>query len=248
MTVLVDRRIGSKDLLEPLRKLGLVAELTELEFGDVAFVGKGEKGTPLDIGIELKRLGDLIGSLRDGRLAGHQLPGLLKTYEHTWLLVEGAWRSGAHGELLAPRRGRGWVTPPGRMSAHELTKQLLTLELRGGLHVEHTTTRTDTLHFLVALYHWWTDVTLDDHRSHLAIHRPPTLAPIGQFRETVTTLPGIGLRTSLAVRKHFRSLRRAFAAPVKEWAAIIQETEDRKVRFGEKRAARVVAAIEEEHT
>src|ERR1035437_8002080 len=127
--ILVDLRIGSKYLLAPLKAAGFEAQLVELEFGDIAFEGKGPNGTTLNIGVELKVLGDLVNSLRTGRLAGHQLPGLLKTYDYAWLLVEGEWRANAAGQVTTQKRRRLWTGIPGKMSASELDKQLLTLEL-----------------------------------------------------------------------------------------------------------------------
>src|ERR1035437_3942143 len=136
--ILVDRRVGSNDLLAPLKAAGFDAQLVELAFGDIAFEGKGLNGTPLNVGVELKRLGDLVSSLRTGRLAGHQLPGLLRTYDYAWLLVEGQWRANAAGQVTTQKRSRLWTVIPGKMTASELDKQLLTLELCGGLHVAHT--------------------------------------------------------------------------------------------------------------
>ena len=229
--ILVDRRIGSKDLLAPLIKLGLDAELTELSFGDVAFEGKGQHNTSVDIGIELKCLPDLISSLRTGRLAGHQMPGLLKTYEYTWLVIEGTWRPDRKGEV-ALLRNRGWHSRTwqplhGRMTVSEMEKQVLTLELCGGLHVRYTNNRRATLEFISTLFRWWTDKSMSKHQSHLAVHVPQGFSPISDFRQVVSRFPGIGLKTSLAVERHFHaSLDRACTADVDEWAAI--ETKDDK--------------------
>jgi ERCC4-type nuclease len=234
--ILVDRRVGSNDLLAPLKAAGFDAQLVELAFGDIAFEGKGPNGTTLNIGVELKVLGDLINSLRTGRLAGHQLPGLLKTYDHAWLLVEGQWRANAAGQVTTQKRRGVWAPVPGKMSASELDKQLLTLELCGGLHVAHTHTRADTVRFLGNLYRWWTDRALDSHTSHLALHVSPTVYAISPFRAAVCQWPGIGLKTSSAVERRFSSIRHAAAAPVEEWAAIT--TGDRKL--GKKTAERVV--------
>src|ERR1035437_1042749 len=127
--ILVDRRIGSNDLLAPLKAARFEVQLVELEVGDIAFEGKGPNGTTLNVGVELKVLGDRINSLRTGRLAGHQLPGLLKPYDYAWLLVEGQWRANAAGPVTTQKRRGLWAAVPGKMSASELDKQLLTLEL-----------------------------------------------------------------------------------------------------------------------
>ncbi len=220
--ILVDRRVGSKELLQPLLAAGMMVTLTELEFGDVAFQGFGPKGTTLDIGVELKTIGDCVSSLTSGRLAGHQLPGLRAAYEHTWVLVEGNWRHDDHGQLVTYQgKRRGWKPIPGRMSATELEKQLLTLELCGGVHVRHTNSRSDTLRFLCSLYRWWTDKAVDAHTSHLAVHTPPALVAVSPFRQAVMRWPGLGLKASLAVERHFgASVIRAVTAEPGEWAEI----------------------------
>jgi ERCC4-type nuclease len=225
--IFVDRRIGSEDLLLPLQKRGLPATFTELKAGDIAFEGKGAENTTLDIGIELKRLdsGDLLQSLRSGRLAGEQLPKLLGAsgaYSHAWLVVEGQWRTDDSGHVVVyqgPKRG--WKPLRGRLTAAELTKSLLTLEVCGGLHVRYTNSRTDTLQFIDMLYRWFTDKAIDKHTSHLAVHDTATFMPTSDFRRTVMAFPGIGLRVSADVEKCFKgSLIRAINAPASLWAEI----------------------------
>lgn len=223
----VDERTGSKELAKPLTAVGLPVEITHLDFGDVAFLGRGESGTETDIGIELKTLGDCISSLRSGRLAGHQLPGLVKTFQHIWLIIEGYWRHDEHGQIVTFQgKERGWRKIPGGMIAGELEKQLLTLEMSGGLHVRFTNARRDTIRFIYHLYRWWTDGDLDSHKSHLRVHHTPTLIPISAERRTLTTLPGLGIKASGVAEKHFIGLDgrcdllRAFNASVDEWAAL----------------------------
>jgi len=236
--ILVDRRVGSKELLTPLQASGYDAEITELEYADIAFVGRGPNGSSLDIGVELKNLNDLVQSLRSGRLAGHQLPGLRATYEHAWLVVEGQWRTNDAGMVITYQgKQRGWVPLHGKMTASELEKQVLTLELCGGLHVRYTNSRRDSVRFMGTLYRWFTDVAADQHTSHLALHQQPTLVPISDFRQTVCRFPGVGLKASLAVEVTFESsLRDAVNADMHAWANIVVGER----RLGEKTAQRIV--------
>lgn len=230
--ILVDDRVGSVDLIKPLNDSGLQASKTRLEFGDVAFTGLGAADTILDIGLELKTINDLVGSLRSGRLAGHQLPGLRQTYDHTWLLVEGLWRHDTSGRLVTYQgKTRGWCPIPGRMTASELEKQVLTLELCGGLHVRYLPSRRDTIRFVGSLYHWWADTALDRHTSHLVAHTAPTIVPISDFRQTVMRFPGVGYKTSLAVEQLFGgSLRKAINASLDEWASVTTVTDKGQAR------------------
>jgi ERCC4-type nuclease len=246
--LLVDYREGSKDLLKPLLAAGLPAEIANLDSGDLAFQGKGVKGVPLAVGIELKRLDanstDLTQSLQSGRLSGEQLPKMLGkdgAYDYAWLLIEGSWRHDEAGHITVyqgPKRG--WTPIRGGITAAELEKRVLTLELCGGLHVRHTSSRRDSVRFIAALYHWWVDTSLDAHQSHLAVHEPNSLIHISDFRRAVSAWPGIGLKTSKAVEGCFRgSVRRAASASESDWAELDIDGK----RFGTARAKKLVAFL-----
>jgi ERCC4-type nuclease len=227
--LLVDDRAGSNDLVVPLQRLGLPAELSRLEYGDLAFVGRGEGKTTVDIGIEFKKLAELITSIRDGRFAGHQLPGMNLTYTHYWLLIEGAWKSNTKGEIIVPHR-HGWHPIQTGMTASAFNKHILTFELCGGCHVHFTNTRVDTHRFICSLYRWWTDVAMDAHTSHLAVHTPVGLIPLSPFRQAICSWPGIGRKTSKAIETHFGgSITRAATATTDEWAGIVINSNGRRL-------------------
>lgn len=255
--ILVDYRNGpdvakatkAADLLTPLLEAGLPASETTLEFGDVAFEGRGVKGAPVWIGIEFKKFSDLIQSMSTDRLQGHQLPGLVIEYERPWLVVEGEWTHDDRGRVTQ-WKGKGRRRPVlGAPPAAELEKQLLCLHTRGGLHVRHCFTRRDTVRFLCQLYRFWTDKDLDKHKSHLAIHAPDLdrglLIPISDFRRIVAQIPGVGYRTSGAVEKHFGgSFRKMMFASVDDWAAITTTDDSGKTkRIGASRAQKIVEAL-----
>lgn len=245
--LLIDDRVGSKDLLKPLKAAGLPAEIARLDFADVCFQGKGPNGSALDIGVELKTLSDLVGSLRSGRLAGHQLPGLSSHYDYTWLIVEGLWRHDEAGQVVMYRgKMRGWQPIPGRMTASELEKQVLTLENCGGMHVRYVNSRRDTVRFISNLYRWWTDIAVDMHTSHLAVHTAPTIVPVSDFRQAIMRWPNIGLKTSKAVELAFRgSIRAACLASIEEWATIETITDKGQARrLGVKAATEIVKFLE----
>lgn len=244
--LLVDSRAGSQELTKPLQQLGLDVCETVLDFGDVAFVGRGAKGVSVDIGVEYKQIGELIQSLRSGRLAGHQLLGMRPAYEHSWLLIEGIWKADPKSGLIcteryvASKRRKMWVPLPGRMTLSELEKQLLTLEFCGGMRARFADTQEDTLRFLLTLYRWWTDEDLDKHRSHLAIYHAPTLTPVSDFRRIIHGIPGVGFRASLAAEKQFKTVRRAMRASIQEWAELTTlDDKGKPKRLGEKVAGRI---------
>lgn len=250
--ILVDYRKGSKHLTPYFEAMGLPVNKGQvtLPFADVAFEGRGDGDEPIQIGVELKRLSDMFGSLRDGRLPGHQLPGLVGPkgfFDLAWLVVEGVWDSDAAGKIVVPKKhSKGWILAPGGIPVSELEKRVLTLEMCAGLHVRFTNSEHATARFIANLYRWWTDKSLDEHRSHLAIHTASAFLPISDFRATVADrFPGVGIRTSLAVEAHFGgSLQRACNAPAREWAEITTVDKHGKPRrLGTKIAEQIVTFV-----
>lgn len=218
--LLVDERIGSKDLLTPLQMFGVPAALAHLEFADFAFIGRGIEGADVSVGIELKETRDLIGSLQSSRFTGHQLPGLVRTYDRVWLLTEGIWRAGAGGifEVMAG----GWRAVRGTgarsLMLNDIESWILTQTIRGGIGYWHSSTRHDTIRFISVLYHWWTDKSLDEHRSHQAIYRPPPdramMVEPSTFQQMVSCIPGVGWEKSGAIEDQGYSMVTLCAADV----------------------------------
>src|SRR5713226_5977932 len=112
--ILVDNRVGSNHLVEPLRKR-LHCDVVEehLDSGDVAFEGFGpalaakDGGSTIRVGIELKVLGDMLGSMRSERFAGSQLVCMSEDYDISILIIQGHWQPGESGQLLTLTRN-GW--------------------------------------------------------------------------------------------------------------------------------------------
>lgn len=224
--ILVDFREDSKNkagekrgLWDDLKKTSLPIEQAKLEFGDLMFIGNGPEGE-VTVGIEFKKIRDLLQSIRTGRYQGHQLLGM-QSYDFRYLLVEGDYRSNEQG-LVTLRAGHSvWKPAPGRMASAELDKTLIGLPLRAGTLVWRTGNRADTVAWITHLYRNWTDKPWDAHTSHVAIYRPPTLVPISDYRTTVSTFPGIGVKTSKLVERHFSgNLRKTVTAPIHEWGRI----------------------------
>ena len=245
MSLLVDRREGSKHLVKPLQRLGVETEITELPFGDVCFQGRGIGDTPLTIGVELKKLPDLVASLRSGRLADHQVPGMIGPegmYNYAWLVIEGQYRVNTAGQLLH-QTPIGWRAVPGGMNVAELEKQVLTLELCSGMHVRFTNRETDTVQFVVNLYRWFTDKAMDAHTSHLIAHQPNGIIPLSDFRATLMVrCPHMGRASSAAAEVRFGgSLRKAAMATVDDWAGVVMiDRKGKTKRLGARRAEEIV--------
>jgi ERCC4-type nuclease len=224
--ILLDRRIGSSDLYQPLRAFGLPVHLTTLDSADVAWLGRGLGEEPVPIGVEIKRIGDLLTSITTGRLSGYQLPKLINEYRHAWLLIEGQYRSGAEG-LLETRQGAVWAPHAlGRSpwTYREVEAFLTTLEVRAGVHVRRAWNRGETAALVAMLYQWWTAKGYDEHRAHQAMYSPamdagllykPSLA-----RRVAAELPGIGIGKSGAVADRFKTVRRLVGASEEEWQEV----------------------------
>ena len=229
--------------------------LTRLEFGDMAFMGRGPCDMPVMIGVERKALSDLANSMVSGRFSGHQLPGLQNSYSSVYLIVEGLWRPNSNDGILEEyRRGEWRALEYGnrRFMAKEIYGFLNSLSLRVGVNVWRTGTKQETVAVVMALRHWWVDKKWEDHKSHAGLHvgrwgmeegeggvefelgvSKPSLA-----RRVAKELPGIGWKRSRYVAKGFGdSTWEMIMAGEEEWGRI--------KGIGKKVAERVVRAIRE---
>lgn len=238
----IAREVGSKEFVEPLRRLGIDARLATLDSADFAFEGNGPDGA-VQVGVERKALSDLVTSLRDGRLCGlptqegkgGQLHRLKAAYDVCWLLIEGHWTTGPGGRLQV--RGRTKTRPlPGSFTEDSLTKQLLSIQVKGGLYLQHTSGISQSAAWLASLHRWWTDKTWDQHQSLNVLHtRQRGIMPISTFREMVMPLPGVGLAGSKALEEYFGgSLSRLLAADVQTLSQIPVKTPAGPRRLGAK--------------
>lgn len=235
----VDIRAGSNDLIPLLRRRGVRdVEPATLFFGDIEITGRGPEDRPVSIGIEHKKLPDLLQCIDNGRFVGHQLPGMLDIYEVNWLLVEGIWRERPDGLIEVPR-GAGWQpirTGMGSAMAATLQGFLMTMEQKVGLKVMRTGTCMQTVDWLFHLNRWWTAKEWEEHRAHLAFDNSQAMALISRpslLRRVAATLPGIGMGRSGPVSRKFSSVVDMALAGKEEWMGIVgigKTTAERVVR------------------
>ena len=219
---MVDPRVGSRELGSHFLKSDVAFELTPLTFGDVSFVGEGPTG-PCMIGVERKPIRDLVNSLMSQRLNGHQLPGLVQTYDVTWLIIEGIWRANDDTGLIEIPRGREWVPVESRIEAINLEMWLLTLQMLGGVRVQATYGLKDTARYIAALQQWWTSKTWDEHKGHLALYQPidrQLFAKPSLLRRWAAELPGIGYEKSKAIETAFGTPYAMAVAEAVQWRTI----------------------------
>jgi ERCC4-type nuclease len=236
----IDPREGSDTLIGPLTDRGLPVTVEYID-ADVAFTGRGEKGVPLEVGVEYKKLPDYLASMK-GRLQGVQVPRMLKTYDRRYLIVEGEINYDAKGRILR-RAGRNfWKPIPGQPPAAEILKKLIVMELRGGIYTIRTSNFRETLLWVECLYRVWTDKDLDEHKSHLAIYAPDIDARMTEelpwFVEAMSRLDGIGLSKAKALGKEFNnSMDDLLASSLHR----ISQTPVEDLRGGVKRLGKVAA-------
>jgi len=228
--IFVDPRIGSADLVEYIPS-ALVQE-QKLDFGDVMFFGDGPKSKPVvRVGIELKKLSDLLNCISDKRFVGHQMIGMVNSYDERWLVIEGVYRTNPASGLLEILKGKNWVSAgfgPKRWLGSALDKFLMTIRKKAGIQVWNTANRDQTAQWIMSTYRWWEE-GYDSHTSHLAIYDPIDTVQFDMPNVVVRVAAqlgkgknkqGLGYKKAYEVAEHFSSLGEMFDASVEEWQRI----------------------------
>src|SRR6185312_172044 len=181
--ILLDSRVGSKELYQPISDLGLPVMIDTLPYADIAFTGEGPDG-PISIGIERKTLLDLIESMRSGRLVGHQLPGLMDSYNVVYVLVEGKWEPsfGGDGTIMQwMEKYKSWrPIPQASVRYKEVDSFLITLNVRGGVKVIKSGSIWESAHIIGDLHRWWSK-DWNEHSDLTAMHKPKMEAVNGHI-------------------------------------------------------------------
>lgn len=244
----LDRRIGSAELAPLFKPYGLQVEVSDLEFGDLDWLGKGVGGKHVSVTIERKVIDDLLRSFTEGRLSGHQLPGMARNYDYAYLIVEGIWRPGLNGEVVVwqpnGRAGEGrWQSRGVQYSA--VTNYLMGLGLRAGVMVWRLGSKEETAAFAAGQYRMWQQ-PWDSHTSHQTLYSPTLLSggPEGRRVHLVERkvslaedwafrLPRIGEKTARKVAAWFRSGERLATARMDEWMRVEGVGRDTAVKVRE---------------
>ncbi|MFW9899869.1 MAG: ERCC4 domain-containing protein [Candidatus Thorarchaeota archaeon] len=235
--IIIDNRTGSKELLKYFPKN--TAQLDNLDFGDFIFFGNGPTGI-VSVAIERKVMSDLISSMTSGRLVGHQLPGLLSTYNYIWIIIEGIWRTSPTDGLVQMYTHTGWQDYKFDHRFHKtshIIKYLLTLSIMGNVRIWFTTSPKETVQFITSLYSWWTDKEYDEHRALMQEHEPeisfvkPTL-----LKRVAKELDGIGRKKAGLINNKFGSVLEMCMASEDDWREI--------PGIGKKLACKIVESLQ----
>lgn len=230
--ITVDPRAGSSQFGPLLRRLGLQVTMMQMPYGDIAFDGMLSDGSPTSYGLELKSVGDVIACVQSGRFAGHQLPGLMNSYDNVWLMIYGQWRArvpdGVLEELRDGRNGGKYWTPAGggqRLWMHrDLEAWLLTMQIAGGIRVHRVRDVDEAAIWIRTIYHW---SQRTDHKSHQVIYSGKHLwqdrALMGKpplARRVAAELPHIGVKRSAEVARRFHTVAEMVEAEVGDWMQV----------------------------
>lgn len=160
-TLLVDYRVGSKDLFPALLKLGVRASLAkppnELVYGDCCWLGNGPDGM-VEVGVERKNVFDFVSSMRENRLSGHQVSGMCETYDVRYLLLEGEWAI-KDGTVWAQNKWNVWkelkpgVSRP--VSAGEMVGFISAIVNQAGFGLIRTCGADESAYWLRYYWGWW---------------------------------------------------------------------------------------------
>lgn len=205
--LLVDDRVGSRELLRPLKRAGTPAQLQRLRFADFSFWGHGPRGR-VRVGVERKTISEILTAITDSRFTGHQLPGLLKAYDYTYLVVEGNYYPDpASGILMVNGRAAGH-TRQGHLFENA-EKFLMTLELKAGLRVRRTNTPVHTALWIAALYRWWQKRWSEHKSAYVVDETKPDRAILDartMKRKVANQLTGLAWVRSVKADSYFPSI------------------------------------------
>jgi len=217
--VYIDDRVGSKEL-HPYLVDRVPCSLSRLAYGDLAWVGNGSGGLPVNIAVERKTISDLCSSITSGRLSGRQLLGLLNTYSHVWVLVEGIWRASPVDGMLEVYKRGGW-TPlkrgPNRWMADTIYNYLATLSVLCGVRVWQTNTIQESGQWIVALYRW-SRKEWSEHHAHQSFCEIPvrgsrvSLTEPGIVQRVAGQFTGIGFEKAARIAERFKTVRELVSA------------------------------------
>lgn len=205
--ILIDSRVGSKELLPHVHLSGCRAELSTLEFGDACFEGNGPSGKVL-IGIERKTLGDMLNCIDDARYSAHQRPGMQSMYQRSILMVEGVWKPDrASGYIMTCIHALTWTPYRYRSTMvrySKLFRYLLTVQMTGTV-VIITRDMEHTAYNICECFHYF-QKKWEDHTSLLEVQKlniPDLRGKPSLVRRWASDLEGIGVKNSMEAEKIF---------------------------------------------
>lgn len=266
MSLYLDSAVGSCGL-STHPALSDIAKVINLDYADAFFVGNGPSGSLL-LGIEIKELGDLVNSTASHRLQSRQIPGMVETYDISFLLHYTYYRRNTR----APEEQAGQIeilngtpysprwSPPPFACEHSKTRMLdsaLILFSAAGVHIKGVYDLDSAAEWLRLLYNWWTK-PWESHKGFAAfdgtpdrlLKRASSADPWGlipkldkrtsQLASLIARIPLVGAERAIEAARYFGgSPAKLFASTPEDWLAIpIPDT--MKQRIGRSSALKIV--------
>lgn len=225
--IVVDNRVGAIELAETLQAMHVPVEVKRLPFGDFRWDGLGPKG-PCTVGVERKKVRDVLCCIEDSRFAAHQLPGLIETYDYAYLIVEGrATVDTSTLELIEPYgdtgRGRPYRLGPSRnIPYRQFDNYLNSISTQSSCRVKRSISPAETIMQIVDLFNWW-QKPWSQHQSLKVLRKEPPKFSFftPSVRQLVAScLPGIGYEKSMAVAQKFPTITEMVLASPRQWMEI----------------------------
>lgn len=221
--ILVDPREGSKQLYEYIIAVPghPQCELSQMEYGDVVFVGNGPTG-PMIVAFEVKSINDILNCIETQRFTGHQLPGLKAAYDVVYLLVQGDYRADWNtGELQIPlNKGKGefwWTVKTGQRtwSHYEFTAWLTMVEVGWGIRSRRTMDEKDSARTVIEMYRVLSK-EWEEHKTLKPFYLGPQVGPTpfakpSLVERMVAQIEGIGPAKAREIGKRFKSMAEVLA-------------------------------------
>lgn len=203
--IIVDARIGSVELRDKIRALGHKCDSQTMPFSDAYFEGYGPEGL-VGIGVERKRIQDMLDCIDSGRFTGHQRVGMKQTCRFTFLILEGYWKPNPDtGMLMEGRYKDGkffWSEdrPNGMRPVPyaKLRRYLISMGL-GGVIVSYTRDVDHTAYDICELYGYF-QKPWHKHTSLLAMHLGAPWEYAKEESRTLMSLPTLAGKPSLTRR------------------------------------------------
>jgi ERCC4-type nuclease len=228
--IVIDPRTGSGELEPLFKSYGIDVIKDTLTFGDFAFSGNGPNGA-VGVGIERKRMNDLVASIRDKRLSGYQLPGLLKTYDYVYLLIEGIFRVGKSGaiEIYVHKAWRNMIAGTRTVTYREIDHYVASLTHMCGVNVLYTGTKEQTVEQIISRYRWWNDKEWSKHGSfdQIYTHVPDPIGRSRLMRRTVSLVDKVAAqlfgvdKKAFELGKKFKTVKQLANATVSELEQVV---------------------------
>jgi ERCC4-type nuclease len=181
-----------------------------LSAGDFCFAGEGPKGPAL-IGIERKRIKDVLSSIRTGRLS-EQLVRMLNYYDYSFLVLEGTFRTNWHSGILEDKYGRDYSPVyVGKSTFLGLELESALTSILSATPVRYLRTRSDreTVEWLISLNHAFSSPWDKQLSKVTAIHQQEQYATVGKastIRRVTNSLSGLGWEKSGTLEQNYASV------------------------------------------